>query len=105
MMLDSCTTGAGLLNLDTALIQKDGTTDATLFTDSGDTANPWLIHKVKSIPQNIDMKPRGGFLIIGPITLRVNGSVALWHAALSVSTGALLYHSAPYTPSTETKLG
>ena len=52
------------VNLDTALIQKDGTTDATLFTDSGDTANPWLIHKVKSIPQNIDMKPRGGFLIV-----------------------------------------
>lgn len=52
------------VNLDTALIHKDSTTDATLFTDSGDSANPWLIHKVKSIPQNIDMKPRGGFLIV-----------------------------------------
>ncbi|MCQ2213062.1 MAG: glycoside hydrolase family 97 protein [Bacteroidaceae bacterium] len=36
----------------------------TMFLDSGDAAHPWNIKQPKSVPTQIGMLPRGGFLIV-----------------------------------------
>lgn len=40
-----------------------GEISGTMFTDSGKPDNPWSISSITSLPEKINMQPRGGFVI------------------------------------------